>query len=106
MSVYRCGICGQTSVGFSSISDFEDRHEALHRNQTANCLRCGRPVVNVDLRGWLLDDFDIIAINHALLIRNVPSPAATASISVGDVIAEMASQTFGFQGRRTSNKSA
>lgn len=60
----------------------------------------------VDLRGWLLDDFDIIAINHALLIRNVPSPAATASISVGDVIAEMASQTFGFQGRRTSNKSA
>jgi L-2-hydroxyglutarate oxidase len=53
----------------------------------------------VDASGALLDDFDIALGDHAIHVRNVPSPAATASISVGSTIVERAASR-GFCGPR------
>ena len=49
----------------------------------------------VDLRGALVDDFNITQADHAIHIRNVPSPAATASLRIGQLIAQMAATSFG-----------
>ena len=46
----------------------------------------------VDAQGRLLDDFDIAPAPNAIHVRNVPSPAATASIRIGQLITEMAAQ--------------
>ena len=48
----------------------------------------------VDRRGRLVDDFDIVAGHGAIHVRNVPSPAATASISIGRTIARQAFNAF------------
>ncbi|MBI2495530.1 MAG: L-2-hydroxyglutarate oxidase [Candidatus Omnitrophica bacterium] len=48
----------------------------------------------VDPRGALLDDFSIVQGDHAIYVRNVPSPAATASIAIGRRIADMAASAF------------
>lgn len=50
----------------------------------------------LDRTGALLDDFSIAQGPHAIYVRNVPSPAATASIRIGQLIAEMAASAFGF----------
>ncbi len=42
--------------------------------------------------GSLLDDFDIARSEGAIHVRNVPSPAATASIRIGQLIADLAAQ--------------
>ena len=42
--------------------------------------------------GSLLDDFDIVQADGAIHVRNVPSPAATASIRIGRLIADLAAQ--------------
>jgi len=44
----------------------------------------------VDLRGALVDDFSIQALDGIVHVLNAPSPAATASIPIGEVIAEEA----------------
>lgn len=49
----------------------------------------------LDREGSLLDDFDIVRTPQAIHVRNVPSPAATASIAIGRTIAEMAATAFG-----------
>jgi len=46
--------------------------------------------------GTLLDDFVFEETPHALHVRNAPSPAATASLAIGDYIAERASERFGW----------
>ena len=43
----------------------------------------------VDRHGALLDDFDLVERERALYVRNVPSPAATASLAIGRTIAGM-----------------
>ncbi len=48
----------------------------------------------VDPRGALVDDFDIVQSPHATHVRNVPSPAATASLRIGQLIAEMVQARF------------
>lgn len=48
----------------------------------------------VDRRGALLDDFQIVELPGAICVRNVPSPAATASLSIGETIARMAAASF------------
>ena len=48
----------------------------------------------LDRGGALLDDFNIAAGDHAIHVRNVPSPAATASIRIGQLITEMAATAF------------
>ncbi len=45
--------------------------------------------------GQLVDDFRIVEAEHMVHVLNAPSPAATASISIGRSIAEMAKKNFG-----------
>jgi (S)-2-hydroxyglutarate dehydrogenase len=49
----------------------------------------------LDPAGQLLDDFRIVEAERMVHVLNAPSPAATASISIGRSIAEMASRSFG-----------
>lgn len=44
--------------------------------------------------GALVDDFRIVEAEHMIHVLNAPSPAATASISIGQNIAEMATRDF------------
>jgi len=44
--------------------------------------------------GKLVDDFRIVEAERMIHILNAPSPAATASISIGDRIAEMVKKKF------------
>ncbi len=48
----------------------------------------------LDARGVLLDDFDIAQGDGVIHVRNVPSPAATASIAIGRTIADLAASAF------------
>lgn len=50
----------------------------------------------VDNDGKLVDDFRIVAGNRMIHVLNAPSPAATASISIGRYIAEKAEREFSF----------
>ncbi|MBE3099111.1 MAG: L-2-hydroxyglutarate oxidase [Planctomycetes bacterium] len=52
--------------------------------------------------GLLVDDFRIIEAEHMIHVLNAPSPAATASISIGRTIAEMAVKNFGLEARSRS----
>jgi L-2-hydroxyglutarate oxidase LhgO len=49
----------------------------------------------MDSKGKLLDDFSFIEAANAIHVLNAPSPAATASILIGEAIAERALDTFG-----------
>ncbi|HEV3003751.1 MAG TPA: L-2-hydroxyglutarate oxidase, partial [Pirellulales bacterium] len=44
--------------------------------------------------GALVDDFHIVSSERMVHVLNAPSPAATASISIGRTIAELATKTF------------
>ena len=44
--------------------------------------------------GSLIDDFHMLEANHQIHVLNAPSPAATASLSIGRAIAEKAVQRF------------
>ncbi|MFN4259667.1 MAG: L-2-hydroxyglutarate oxidase [Gemmataceae bacterium] len=48
----------------------------------------------VDPAGQLVDDFRILSAERMIHVLNAPSPAATASISIGQTIARMAAETF------------
>ena len=50
----------------------------------------------LDAQGTLLDDFDMATAEAAIHVRNVPSPAATASLAIGRTIADMADSAFGW----------
>jgi L-2-hydroxyglutarate oxidase len=45
--------------------------------------------------GALLDDFSIVETANAIHVLNAPSPAATASLAIGEHIAERAGVVFG-----------
>ncbi len=45
--------------------------------------------------GSLVDDFRLVEAERMIHVLNAPSPAATASISIGQTIAEMAARNFG-----------
>ena len=49
----------------------------------------------VDAEGRLIDDFHIKQDDRFIHVLNAPSPAATASLSIGRSIAEMARKNFG-----------
>jgi L-2-hydroxyglutarate oxidase len=48
----------------------------------------------VEPAGGLVDDFRIVERAHMIHVLNTPSPAATASLSIGQAIAAMAAKTF------------
>jgi L-2-hydroxyglutarate oxidase len=50
----------------------------------------------MDRKGRLLDDFSIIETPNVIHVLNAPSPAATASITIGRAIADKALATFGY----------
>lgn len=50
----------------------------------------------VDSSGKLLDDFHLVEGEGMIHVLNAPSPAATASISIGETIAEKARKAFGW----------
>jgi L-2-hydroxyglutarate oxidase len=54
----------------------------------------------VDPDGKTVDDFRIVEAERMVHVLNAPSPAATASISIGRTIAGMAVQNFGLPERR------
>ena len=47
--------------------------------------------------GKLLDDFHIVEAERMIHVLNAPSPAATASIAIGETIAARAVERFGLQ---------
>jgi L-2-hydroxyglutarate oxidase len=49
----------------------------------------------MDRHGKLLDDFSIIEAHNAIHVLNAPSPAATASIVIGQAIVDRALAAFG-----------
>jgi L-2-hydroxyglutarate oxidase len=44
--------------------------------------------------GKLLDDFRIEQTNNMIHVLNAPSPAATASLAIGETIADLAAHSF------------
>lgn len=50
----------------------------------------------VDRSGFLCDDFQLLQGPRILHVLNVPSPAATASLAIGEWVAETAARQFGF----------
>ncbi len=51
----------------------------------------------VEPNGALVDDFRIVETEHMVHVLNAPSPAATASLSIGKSIADMALKNFGLK---------
>jgi len=52
----------------------------------------------VSVNGALVDDFLIQQSRHAIHVLNAPSPGATASLAIGQAIAEMAAKHFELKG--------
>ncbi|HEX7578494.1 MAG TPA: L-2-hydroxyglutarate oxidase [Thermoanaerobaculia bacterium] len=50
----------------------------------------------LDRQGRLVDDFHLVEADRMLHVLNAPSPAATASLAIGRVVAERAEKLFGF----------
>jgi len=49
----------------------------------------------LDVSGALVDDFSIEESGGAIHVLNAPSPAATASLAIGEIIAARAGRSFG-----------
>jgi L-2-hydroxyglutarate oxidase len=65
------------------------------RNEDVHPSGAGVRAQALDPKGALLDDFRIVEADRMVHVLNAPSPAATASISIGEAIAGMASRSFG-----------
>jgi L-2-hydroxyglutarate oxidase len=53
----------------------------------------------VDIKGGMVDDFAVGGSAHVLHVQNAPSPAATASLAIGEWLARAAAERFGLTGR-------
>lgn len=56
----------------------------------------------VEPSGALVDDFRIVGAERMIHVLNAPSPAATASLSIGRTIADMAEKNFGLSHSRAA----
>ena len=56
----------------------------------------------LDADGNMVDDFVLGGGRHVLMVRNAPSPAATASLAIGRVLAESAEERFALGPPRTA----
>jgi L-2-hydroxyglutarate oxidase len=91
----------KTSIGeyyrsFSKAAFVKALQRLLPELQEADVHRSGAGVraQALDPKGNLLDDFAIREAERQIHVLNAPSPAATASISIGKSIAEMAARNF------------
>jgi (S)-2-hydroxyglutarate dehydrogenase len=64
------------------------------RNEDVHPSGAGVRAQALDPHGNLLDDFRIVEAERMIHVLNAPSPAATASISIGRAIADMAGKSF------------
>lgn len=55
----------------------------------------GVRAMNIDPSGAIVDDFRFVQAEHMIHVLNAPSPAATASLSIGRTIADMAAGQWG-----------
>ena len=60
---------------------------------------CGIRAQALDIGGRLLDDFEIAHGERTLHVLNAPSPGATASLAIGDDLADLAIEHFGLRPR-------
>ena len=69
--------------------------------QDADLVRAGAGVRAQALRpdGSMIDDFQFSASGNMLHLYNVPSPAATASLPIGRIIAQMSQERFAFESK-------
>lgn len=77
---------------------FLERLQKLVPSLTMNDIHPGRAGVRamaLDQDGSMIDDFKIVYHGNALHVLNAPSPAATASLAIGNAIREMAEKHFG-----------
>jgi L-2-hydroxyglutarate oxidase len=74
----------------------ELRAEDIHRGGA------GVRAQAVDSDGKLVDDFRLLQAERMIHVLNAPSPAATASISIGRTVAGMAASAFGLPVRGSS----
>ena len=51
----------------------------------------------VDRDGHLVDDFRVVDVERMVHVLNAPSPAATASLRIGERIAELAEKAFSWE---------
>ncbi len=81
---------------FSKAAFVKALQRLLPELQMADVHRSGAGVraQALDPKGALLDDFSIVEAERMVHVLNAPSPAATASISIGRSIAEMAARNF------------
>jgi L-2-hydroxyglutarate oxidase len=56
----------------------------------------------VSEHGRLIDDFAILQTSQAIHVLNAPSPAATASLAIGEHIADVAERCLGIQRDRAA----
>jgi L-2-hydroxyglutarate oxidase len=61
--------------------------------------RAGVRAQAVDPQGRLIDDFRIVEAENMIHVLNAPSPAATASLSIGRHVAALAGRQFGLAAR-------
>lgn len=55
--------------------------------------------------GTLVDDFRIVMQPGAVHVLNAPSPAATASLAIGDYVAQLAAEALGLESRQGAGRS-
>jgi L-2-hydroxyglutarate oxidase len=87
---------GEYYRSFSKKAFVKALQRLLPELQEADVHRSGAGVraQALDPKGNLLDDFAIREADRQIHVLNAPSPAATASISIGQAIADMASKNF------------
>ncbi|MCS7235692.1 MAG: L-2-hydroxyglutarate oxidase [Armatimonadota bacterium] len=56
--------------------------------------------------GTLVDDFRVVLQPGAVHVLNAPSPAATASLAIGDYVAQLAAEALGLQAQAEARRSA
>jgi (S)-2-hydroxyglutarate dehydrogenase len=88
---------GEFYRSFSKPAFVNALRRLLPEIQSADLLADGAGVraqaLNPD--GSLVDDFRFVCADHMLHVYNVPSPAATASLPIGRMIVQMATEGFG-----------
>jgi L-2-hydroxyglutarate oxidase len=92
---WRMGM-GELYRSFSKRAFVRALQQLLPELRPEDVKRCGAGVraQAVEPSGALVDDFRIVAAERMIHVLNAPSPGATASISIGQAIAEMAAKNF------------
>ncbi|MDZ4782206.1 MAG: L-2-hydroxyglutarate oxidase [Planctomycetia bacterium] len=88
--------CGEMHRSLSKSAFLRGLQRLIPEIQAADIVPAGAGVraQAVEPSGALVDDFRIIEAEHQIHVLNAPSPAATASLSIGKHIADLAMKNF------------